>query len=68
MRRGRMVSRPVRTMLCIRSASMAASIRGVVRRVSIGWRCVRGAFVRFEGNNGSVEDVVESLGERLVRR
>ncbi len=33
-----MVSRRVRTMDCIRSARMAASMRGVRRRVIIGWR------------------------------
>lgn len=37
-----MVSRPVRTTLCMESARMAASMRGVVRRVRMGWRCVCG--------------------------
>lgn len=42
MRRGRVVSRPVRTTLCMKSARIAVSMRGVVRRVSIGCRCRSG--------------------------
>ena len=67
-RSGRMVSRPVRMVLCIRAARMAASIREVVRRVSIGWRCGGDACSRFEGRSGSVEVVVAGLGGRLVWR
>lgn len=41
-------------MLSTKSARMAASIRGFVSRISMGCRYVRGACLRFEGNNGVV--------------
>lgn len=63
-----MVSRPVRTTLCMKSAKMAASMRGVVRRVSMGCRWVGDACLGFEDTNGSVEESGGGLGGRLVRR
>lgn len=50
-----MVSRPVRTTLCMKSARMAASMRGVVRRVSIGWRWGGGGEAGFGGCDGDGE-------------
>lgn len=66
-RRGRVVSKPVRTRLCIKFARMAASMRGMVRRVSIGWRGVGGASLGFGDGNGFVEGVGEGLDGRFVR-
>ena len=63
-----MVSRPVSTTLCMNSARMAVSMRGVVSRVSIGCRCASGASLWLEGRTGSREDVSEGSDERLVRR
>ena len=63
-----MVSRPVRTTLCMKSARMAASMRGVARRVSMGCRWVGDACLGFEDSNGSVEDGSGGLGGRLVWR
>ncbi len=56
MRRGRTVSRPVRTMACIRSARMAASMRGFRRRVSIAWRGGGGRSFWVVGRRGEVGD------------
>lgn len=52
----------------MKSARMAASMRGEVRRVSIGWRCVGGVALGVGGGDGFVEDVGGGLDERLVRR
>lgn len=68
MRRGRTVSRPVRTMLCIKSARMAASMRGVVSRISMGYRRGCDACLGFEASIGSVEDAGGGLSGELVRR
>ena len=68
MRRGRIVSRPVRTALSMKSARMAASMRGVVRRVIIGCRGMSGFALGFGDSNGSVEDVSEGLDEWLDPR
>ena len=68
MRRGRTVSRPVRTTLCMKSARMAASIRGVPSRVSMGCRCGYDACLGFEASSGSVEHAGEGVSGELVRR
>ena len=54
MRRGRTVSRPVRTTLWVKSARMAASMRGVRRRVNIALRGGGGGFLWVEGSRGDV--------------
>lgn len=52
----------------MKSARMAASMRGVARRVSMGCRWLGDACLGFEGSNGSVEETGRGLGERLVGR
>lgn len=68
MRRGRTVSRPVRTTLCMKSARMAASMRGMVRRVSIGCRCAWETCLGLGNSNGSVGDGGGCLDGCLVGR
>ena len=68
MRSGRIVSKPVRTTLFMKSARTAASMRGVVSRISIGCRCVWATSLGFEDSNESLEDGDGDLDGRFVRR
>lgn len=68
MRRGRVVSRAVRMKLCMKFARMAASMRGVVRRVSRGWRWVGGVSLGLGDRNPEVEDEEDEEDDRLDER